>query len=55
MTQKQKWDELESIMKSLAQYMAVNDWKLPVDKDQYFPQIKTGADKDNPNRIVYDK
>ena len=54
LTQKQKWDELESIMKSLAQYMAVNDWKLPVDKDQYFPQIKTGSDADDANRIVYD-
>jgi len=55
LTQKQKWDELESIMKSLAQYMAVNDWKLPVSKDQYFPQIKTGSDAEDQNRIVFDE
>ena len=54
LSQKQKWDELESIMKSIAQYMAVNDWKLPVSKDQYFPQIKTGPDAEDQNRIVFD-
>jgi hypothetical protein len=38
----------------MAQYMVANDWQLPFDKDQYYPQIKTGANADDPNRIVFD-
>lgn len=51
--QKKKWEECRNVMKSIAQYMIVNDWELPFDKDQYFPQIKTGDNSDDPNRIVY--
>lgn len=52
--QKKKWEELRQIMESVAKYMVLNDWQLPVDKDQYFPQIKTGSNADDPNRIVFD-
>ena len=52
--QKKKWNEFASVMKSMAQYMVANDWQLPFDKDQYYPQIKTGANTDDPNRIVFD-
>jgi hypothetical protein len=52
--QKKKWEEFRKIMKSVAQYMIVNDWQLPFDKDQYFPQVKTGDSSDDPNRIVFD-
>jgi len=52
--QKKKWEELRQVMESVAKYMVLNDWQLPVDKDQYFPQIKTGSNADDPNRIVFD-
>ena len=52
--QKEKWELLRQIMKSVALYMVSNDWQLPVNKDQYFPQIKTGDYADDPNRIVFD-
>lgn len=52
--QKKKWEELRKVMKSVAIYMIANDWQLPVDKNQYFPQIKTGDNADDPNRIVFD-
>jgi len=52
--QKKKWEELRQVIKSVALYMVANDWQLPVDKDQYFPQIKTGDNADDPNRIVFD-
>lgn len=53
-TQKEKWEEFREVMKSVALYMVANDWQLPVDKDQYFPQIKTGDDAEDQNRIVFD-
>jgi hypothetical protein len=53
-TQKEKWEEFREVMKSVALYMVANDWQLPVDKDQYFPQIKTGDNKEDTNRIVFD-
>ena len=52
--QHKKWDEFAAVMKSIAQYMIVNDWKLPFDKNQYFPQVRTGENADNPNHIVFD-
>jgi len=52
--QKKKWEELRLIMKSVALYMVANDWQLPVDKDQYFPQIKSGDNAEDQNRIVFD-
>lgn len=52
--QHKKWEECRQVLKSIAQYMIVNDWQLPFDKDQYFPQIKTGDNADDPNRIVFD-
>ena len=52
-TQKEKWEEFREVMKSVALYMVANDWQLPVDKDQYFPQIKTGDDAEDQNRIVF--
>tara|TARA_A100001201_G_C4065505_1_gene194041 strand:+ start:160 stop:1185 length:1026 start_codon:yes stop_codon:yes gene_type:complete len=53
-TQKEKWEEFREVMKSVALYMVANDWQLPVDKDQYFPQILTGDNKEDTNRIVFD-
>lgn len=53
-SQKKKWEELRQVMESVAKYMVLNNWQLPVDKDQYFPQIKTGDNADDPNRIVFD-
>lgn len=53
-TQKEKWEEFREVMKSVALYMVANDWQLPVDKNQYFPQIKTGDNKEDTNRIVFD-
>lgn len=53
--QKKKWEEFRQIAKSLSLYMIANDWQLPFDVDQYFPQIKTGDNADDPNRIVRDK
>ena len=53
-TQKEKWEEFREVMKSVALYMVANDWQLPVDKDQYFPQIKTGNDAEDQNRIVFE-
>jgi len=52
--QKKKWEELRQVMESVAKYMVLNNWQLPVDKNQYFPQIKTGDNADDPNRIVFD-
>ena len=52
--QKKKWKEVTSVLKSVAQYMVANDFELPFDKDQYYPQIKTGPNADDPNRIVFD-
>lgn len=52
--QKKKWEEFREVAKSLALYMVANDWQLPFDKDQYFPQIRTGDQADDPNRIVFD-
>lgn len=52
--QKKKWEECRLVMKSIAQYMMANDWELPFDKNQYFPQVKTGNNADNPNRIVFE-
>ena len=52
-TQKEKWEEFREVMKSVALYMVANDWQLPVDKDQYFPQILTGDNKEDTNRIVF--
>lgn len=51
--QNKKWEECRLVMKSVAQYMMANDWELPFDKDQFFPQIKTGNNCDDPNRIVF--
>lgn len=51
--QKEKWEEFRQIMESVAKYMVMNDWQLPVDKDQFFPQIKTGDKAEDPNRIVF--
>jgi hypothetical protein len=53
-SQKQKWEEFREIMESVAKYMVLNNWELPIDKDQYFPQIKTGDDAEDANRIVFD-
>ena len=53
-TQNEKWEEFREVMKSVSLYMVANDWQLPVNKDQYFPQIKTGPDAEDPNRIVFD-
>ena len=50
-TQDHKWEEFRMICKSLSLYMLNNDWQLPFDKDQFYPQIK-GENGDDPNRIV---
>lgn len=52
--QKKKWEECTAVFKSIAQYMVANDWQLPFDKDQYYPQIKTGQNAEDQNRIVFD-
>ena len=50
-TQDRKWEEFRMICKSLSLYMLNNDWQLPFDKDQFYPQVK-GENGDDPNRIV---
>lgn len=50
--QENKWEEFRKICWSMAEYMFMNDKQLPFDKDQFFPQIKTGENADDPNRIV---
>ena len=50
--QKAKWEETRQIFWSIAQHMLLNDQQLPFDVDQFFPQIKTGENAEDPNRIV---
>ena len=52
--QKAKWEECRKVFWSIAQYMLLNDQQLPFDVNQFYPQIKTGENADDPNRIVYD-
>ena len=52
--QKAKWEETRQIFWSIAQYMLLNDQQLPFDVDQFFPQIKTGDNAEDPNRIIFD-
>lgn len=52
--QKVKWEETRQIFWSIAQYMLLNDQQLPFDVDQFFPQIKTGDNAEDPNRIIFD-
>lgn len=47
-----KWEELRKIFWSIAEYMFMNDKQLPVNRVGFFPQIKTGDNADDPNRIV---
>ena len=52
--QKEKWEETRQIFWSIAQYMLLNDQQLPFDVNQFFPQIKTGDNAEDPNRIIFD-
>tara|TARA_B100000035_G_C20975946_1_gene543177 strand:+ start:209 stop:1249 length:1041 start_codon:yes stop_codon:yes gene_type:complete len=47
-----KWEELRKIFWSIAEYMFMNNKQLPVNRVGFFPQIKTGENADDPNRIV---
>lgn len=47
-----KWEEFRKICWSIAEYMFMNDKQLPVNRVGFFPQIKTGDNADDPNRIV---
>ena len=50
--QDNKWEEFRKICWSLAEYMFMNDKQLPFDRIGFFPQIKTGENADDQNRIV---
>tara|TARA_R100001224_G_C4007197_1_gene144860 strand:- start:89 stop:1135 length:1047 start_codon:yes stop_codon:yes gene_type:complete len=50
--QSEKWEELRKILWSIAEYMFMNDKQLPVNRVGFFPQIKTGENADDNNRIV---
>lgn len=47
-----KWEECRKVMESIAKYMVLNNWELPISRRYAFPQIKTGDNKEDPNRLV---
>ena len=51
-TADKKWDEAEKVFKAVAIHLIANDWKLPVERGRFMPQIKSGDDKEDPNRFV---
>jgi hypothetical protein len=51
-SQQNKWQECRKVLKDVALYMIANDWELPVNLIGHFPQVVSGDDKEDPNRIV---
>jgi hypothetical protein len=50
--QAEKWEEYRKFCWSLAEYMLLNDKQLPINFVGFFPQIVSGPNTDDPNRIV---
>ncbi len=48
-----KWDQAELVLKAVAIYMIANDWKLPVLRGRFMPQVKSGDNKEDMNRFVH--
>jgi len=48
-----KWEQAEQVFKAVAIYMIANDWKLPVERGRFMPQIKSGDNKEDMNRFVH--
>ena len=48
-----KWDEAEQVFKAVAIHMIANDWKLPVERGRFMPQVKSGDNKEDMNRFVH--
>lgn len=47
-----KWEECRKVMEAVAKYMVVNDWKLPINRNFAYPQIKSGDNAEDQNRLV---
>jgi hypothetical protein len=47
-----KWEECRKVLESIAKYMVLNNWELPVSRKYAFPQIKNGDNKEDTNRLV---
>lgn len=47
-----KWEECRKVFEAVAKYMVLNNWELPVSRKYAFPQIKSGDNKEDQNRLV---
>lgn len=49
---KDTWDEAERVFGEVAKYMLLHEFKLPVQRGLWQPQVTDGDDKEDPNRFV---
>lgn len=47
-----QWEEARKVFEKVAKYMVVNEWKLPVERNYWVPQIQSGKHKETSNKLV---
>ena len=46
------WEEARQVLEKVSKYMICNDFKLPVERNYWMPQIQSGDDEENRNKFV---
>ncbi len=46
------WEEARNVFEEVSKYMICNDFKLPVERNYWMPQIQSGDDEENRNKFV---
>ena len=47
------WEEARKVFEKVSKYMICNDFKLPVERNYWMPQIQSGDDEENRNKFVH--
>ena len=47
------WEEARKVFEEVSKYMICNDFKLPVERNYWMPQIQSGDDEENRNKFVH--
>tara|TARA_A100000172_G_C3027022_1_gene105212 strand:+ start:135 stop:1190 length:1056 start_codon:yes stop_codon:yes gene_type:complete len=47
------WEEARKVFEKVSKYMVCNNFKLPIERSYWMPQIQSGDDEENRNKFVH--